>query len=266
MSWARPCRRRARGRVAPTLLALVLALAATPDRAAAQEPAWSARVFVEAFSVEDADDWLALRQQVDGRFSDGRRLELGVVQTRRFGTWDASLEAGTTLRPGDLNLSLDTRLTPAAEILEDLRLGVRAALPMGELVPSVGYRLQLFPEGAVHTASPRLEWYRGRWLLSGELRVIRSAVETVNVAGIARVTRRLGASWRAWVGLAAGEEDFLVGRAPARQLRTLTTRSLSGGAAYGFAPAWTLRVDLTGVDSDPRLDRIGGALTLTRTF
>lgn len=267
MSEARCCRRRTRTRRAAVLL-LALAVAALSPAAdgAAQEATWTARVHAGALSVEDRGDWTELRQELARRLPDGRRLALGSRQTRRFGTWDASLEAAATLRPGDAYLSLDARYTPGAEILEDALLGARLALPVGEVVPSVGYRLQLFPDGPVHTMSPRVEWYRGPWLVFGELRVIDSAVETVNFAGIARVTRRISSDWSAWIGLARGEEDFLVGRPPTRQLRTLRTQSLFGGVEHAVSPAWTVRVDLTGVDSDPTLDRIGASLTITRTF
>ena len=137
---------------------------------------------------------------------------------------------------------------------------------MGELVPSLGYRLRIFADGPVHTVIPRLEWYRGPWLLSGELRLIRSAVETVNVAGIARIARRISSHWRVWIGVAGGEEDFLVGRPPTRRLRTLDTRSLFGGVERTLPGGWSVRLDASGVDSDPRLDRVGGALTVARTF
>lgn len=259
------CRRRTRGRSVLAPLA-ALALLAGPAMGAAQEPTWILRAHGRALSVEDRGDWVVLRQQVARTFPDGRRFELGVLETRRFGTWDASLEGGAMLRPGDVSLSLDARVTPGAEILEDALLGARAALPLGELVPSLGYRAQLFPDGPVHTVSSGLEWYRGPWLFSGELRVIRSAVETVNLAGIARVTRRISADGRAWVGLARGEEDFLVGRPPAQELRTLRTQSLFGGLEVSFAPGWSGRLDLMGVDSDPTLDRMGVALTVTRTY
>lgn len=267
MSRGRPGDRTARRRLLRSLFLALLALHGADAGLEGQASEWTARASTQLLSVRDAEDWLTLRQEVERVFSDGRRLHLGVRETRRFGAWDTSVEAGATFRPGRrLHLSLDARVTPEAEVLEDARLGVRAALPVGEFVPSVGYRLQLFPDGPVHTASPRLEWYRGPWLLSGELRVIRSAVETVNFAAIGRVTRRVSVGWRLWVGLAAGEEDFLVGRPPDRSLRTLATRSLLGGAELRLPSGWSLRLDLTGVASDPRLDRVGGSLTVARGF
>lgn len=266
MTEAISCRRTTRRRLAAVLLGLAAATLPPAAHGSAQEATWTAHVHARALSVEDRGDWTVLRQQLSRSLPDGRRLELGLRQTRRFGTWDASLEAGATLRPGNVYLSLDARYTPGAEIVEDALLGARAALPVGEVVPSVGYRLQLFPDGPVHTLSPRLEWYRGPWLVSGELRVIRSAVETVNFAGIVRVTRRIAPDWSARIGLARGEEDFLVGRPPTQELRTLRTRSLFGGVEHDVSPGWTARVDLTGVDSDPTLDRVGASLTVTRTF
>lgn len=262
----RPTPRALPARLLPALLLLASALGA-PAAAPAQEGEWSGRLLFEGRAVRDAANWLALGQEAALVLEDGRRFGIGTAQTRRFGTWDASLDAGATLRPGgSLYLSLDGRVTPDAEIVEDARLGARAALPLGELVPSLGYRFQAFEEGAVHTVSPGLEWYAGSWLVSGELRIVRSAVETVNLAAIGRLTRRLSDGWIAWVGAAAGEEDFLVGRPPARELRTLTTRTLTGGVERALGDGWSARLSATAVDSDPRLDRIGSSLTLVRAF
>lgn len=259
-----PARSRGGGRL---LLSAIIGLLVTVASAPAQETGWSGRLFLQAQSVEDARDWLVFRQTAARRFAGERRLAVGLVQTRRFGNWDASLEAGGTLRPADETyLSLDARFTPDADVLEDARVGARAFLPLGELVPSLGYRLRIFGEDAVHSVSPRVSWYRGPWLFFGEMRIIRSAVETTNLALIGRVARRLSASWSVRLGVARGEEDFLVGRPPRQSLRTLTTRSLSAGVEHELARGWSVRMSATGVDSDPRLDRLGVSILLTRAF
>lgn len=244
---------------------LVLVIAA--DAAAGQETGWRATLGFRALAVEDADDWVEIRQEAVRRAGGGRRLRAALVQTRRFGVWDVSLEAGGTLRPHDrVYLTVDGRVTPGAQVLDELRAGTRAAVRLGEVVPSLGYEYRSYGDASVHTGSSRVEWYTGPWLLSWELRVIRSAVETVNLAAIGRVARRLSPDWRAWAGLAAGEEDYRVGRPPAQRLRTLTTRSAFGGAAWTGPAGWSLRVDLSGVESDPRLDRLGASLSVTRRF
>jgi len=236
-------------------------------QARAQEADWTGRLLVRGFSVRDADDWLLLRQEASRAFADGTRLRVGLTQTRRFGAWDASAGAGATLHPADrVSLTVDGRVTPAAEVLEDARMETRASLQAGPFVPSLGYRVQLYDEGTVHTVSPRVVWYGGPWRLSGEVRVIRSALETVNLAAIGRATRRLSARWSAWLGLASGEEDFLVGAPPTAALRTLTTRSAFGGVERTLTGGWSLRLTLTGIDSDPRLDRVGGSVTVARAF
>lgn len=237
------------------------------DEARAQDTGWTGRLLFRGFSVRDAESWLRVRQGASRVFAEGSRIRVGLSQTRRFGVWDVSAGAGGTLRPADrVYLSLDGRVTPVADVLEDARLEARGSLQLGRLVPSLGYRLQIFGEGTVHTVSPRLVWYGGPWRLSGEARVIRSAVETVNVAVIGRATRRLSPDWTAWLGLASGEEDFRVGRPPDRRLRTLSTRAASGGVEHDLDGVWSVRLSVTGVESDPRLDRIGGTLVLSRTF
>lgn len=247
--------------------AALLALALAAGAAAGQATGWRATVGLQALSVEDADDWLEVRQEVARRPGGGRQLRAALVQTRRFGVWDVSLEAGATLRPHDrVYLTVDGRVTPGAQVLDELRAGTRAAVRLGEIVPSLGYEYRSYGDASVHTGSSRVEWYTGPWLLSWELRAIRSAVETVNVAAIGRVARRISADWRAWAGLAAGEEDYRVGRPPVQRLRTLTTRSAFGGAAWTGPAGWSVRVDVSGVESDPRLDRLGGSLSVTRRF
>lgn len=271
---ARPARRRTAHldprprRAALACFALLLVtLPSLAVQARAQEADWTGRLLVRGFSVRDADDWLLLRQEASRAFADGTRLRVGLAQTRRFGAWDASAGAGATLRPADrVSLSVDGRVTPAADVLEDARLETRASLQAGPFVPSLGYRVQLYGEGTVHTVSPRVVWYGGPWRLSGEVRVIRSALETVNLAAIGRATRRLSARWSAWLGLASGEEDYLVGAPPTAALRTLTTRSAFGGVERTLTGGWSLRFTLTGIESDPRLDRVGGSVTVARAF
>lgn len=245
---------------------LVLLLVAAPG-ADAQEAGWTGRLFLQAQSVEDREAWVVLRQQAARSFSGGRRLRVGLTQTRRFGDWDASVGASGTLRPGGgTYLSLDGRVTPGADVIDDARFGARVSLPLDEFVPSVGYRLQLFGDDPVHSVSPRLNWYRGPWLFSGEVRVIRSALETTNVAAIGRVTRRISSAWSVRMGVARGEEDFLVGRPPGQSLRTLTSRSVSAGGEHRLPGRWTVRLDVTGVDTDQGIDRLGGSVTVTRAF
>lgn len=261
--------RRSAGLVPAALAVLAAAAAlAVPGREArGQERAWTGRVAVQGLSVRDADDWLELRQEVTRRLGDGRQVRLGLVGTRRFGAWDATLAAGATLRPHErVYLDVDGRVTPDADVLEDVRVGARAAVPMGEVVPSLGYEYRSYGGSDVHTVSARTAWYTGPWLLSGELRVIRSAVETVNVAAIGRASRRLSDSWRGWIGLAAGEEDYRVGRPPDQSLRTLTTRSAFAGTEWSGLDPWSVRMDLSGVASDPRLDRIGVSVSVARRF
>lgn len=233
----------------------------------AQEGGWTGRLLLQAQSVEDRESWVVLRQQAARSFSGGGLLQVGLTETRRFGDWDTSVGARGTLRPGGgTYLSLDARLTPGADVIDDARFGARLSLPAGELVFSLGYRLQLFGDDPVHTVSPGLSWYRGEWLFSGEVRLIRSAVRTTNVAAIGRVTRRITASWSARMSVARGEEDFLVGRPPEQSLRTLTSRSLSAGIEHDPAGGWTVRLDLSGVDTDQGIDRLGGSLTIARAF
>lgn len=248
-------------------LVATLALLLAAPAAVAQESGWTGRLFLQAHSVEDRESWLVLRQQAARRFSGGGLLQVDLTQTRRFGDWDTSVGGSGTLRPGGgTYLSLDARVTPGADVIDDARFGVRWSLPAGELVPSLGYRLQIFGDDPVHSVSPGLSWYRGAWLLSGEVRLIRSAVGTTNLAAIGRVTRRITPSWSVRMGLARGEEDFLVGRPPDQSLRTLTSRSLSAGVEHHPSGGWTVRLDLTGIDTDLGIDRAGGSLTVARAF
>lgn len=256
------CRRATRA-----LLAAAVLLWAGASAAPAQESGWTGRLLLRGQSVEDRKDWLRFRQAAERRFGRGRRLAVGLVQVRRFGDWDTGLEFGGTLRPGGgTYLSLDGRVTPGADVVEDALLGGRLSLPFGDVVPSLGYRLQLFDGEDVHAVSPRLDWYRGAWLFTGELRVIRSAVETTNLAAIGRVRRRLADAWSARLGVARGEEDFLLGRPPDQSLQTLTTRSVTAGLEHRPAPGWSVRLGAVLVDADPSLDRLGGSLLLVRSF
>lgn len=248
------------------LVGILLSPLGTPA-VLAQDSGWTGRLFLQSQAVEDRESWIVLRKQAARSFSGGGLLQVGLTGTRRFGDWDTSVGASGTLRPGGgTYLSLDARLTPGADVIDDARLGARVSLPVGEIVPSLGYRLQLFGDDAVHSVSPGLNWYRGAWLLSGEVRIIRSALGTTNVAAIGRVTRTITPSWSVRMGVARGEEDFLVGPPPEQSLRTLTSRSLSAGVEHDLSGGWTVRLDLSGVDTDQGIDRLGGSLTVARAF
>jgi len=133
-------------------------------------------------------------------------------------------------------------------------------------VPALGYEVKSYPQGAVHQLSPRLDWYEGRWFLRGEARFTRNTFGTINFAGIARAQADIAPDWQAWIGVAAGNEDFLVGAPPIQSVRTLRTRSAYAGAQWTGLPGWTLRLDVVGVHSEPRLSRAGAALSVARSF
>jgi YaiO family outer membrane protein len=255
----------------PARLALVVFALSTsalvPLSARAQQGPWVAQVGFQALSVSRSQDWYELRQDISRLWGRGDRAGGALVETSRFGHWDESLELRGTLHPVErLYVSLQGRWTPDGRILERYMLHATVSMPSGHFVPALGYEIKDYTEGPVHQVSPRLDWYRGRWFLRGEARFTRNTFGTVNVAAIGRAQTALAPDWQAWVGVALGNEDFLVGPPGDQSVRTLRTRSAYAGAQWTGVPGWTVRLDVVGVHSEPRLSRAGVSLSLSRSF
>jgi YaiO family outer membrane protein len=250
------------------VLATALAVPALlPGAARAQQGTWVAQLDFQGLSVSGSQDWFELRQGVSRLWSRGDRAGGALVETDRFGRWDQSLELQGTLHPRDrLYVSLQGRWTPDARILERYMLHATVSRPSGHFVPALGYEIKDYPQGPVHQLSPRLDWYGGRWFLRGEARFTRNTFGTINLAAIARAQAGLAPDWQAWVGVAVGNEDFLVGPPGNQSVRTLRTRSAYAGAQWTGLPGWTVRIDVVGVHSEPRLSRAGASLSLSRSF
>lgn len=260
-------RRATPARPAALLVLLCAAVPLRPGPVRGQDAPWSATLTAGWLSVSDAGDWSRIEESVARRWPRGDRLSGSVIHTRRFGRWDHGLGLGGTLHPDPrLYLTGSATVTPGAEIREEALLHAEVAFVAGPFVPSLAYEYRSYDQGPVHQVAPALTWYRGRWSVRGEVRVVRNDVGTVNLAGIARARLDVNEAWSAWLGASAGNEDFLVGPPGAQELRTLRTRSAVSGASWSGLPGWTLRLDVTAVDSDPRLSRAGATLSVVRSF
>lgn len=250
------------------LAALALAASASlPGAVRAQQEPWTGQFGFEALSVSGSQDWYELREGVSRLWSRGDRAGGTLVQTRRFGHWDQSLELRGTLHPRDrLYVSLQGRWTPDAQIVERYLLHAAVSVRSGRFVPALSYEIRDYAQGPVHQLGPRLDWYGGRWFLRGEARFTRNTFGTINLAAVARAQVGVAPDWQAWVGVAAGNEDFLVGPPSSQSVRTLRTRSAYAGAQWTGLPGWTVRLDIVGVHSEPRLSRAGASLSLARAF
>jgi len=78
---------------------------------------------LQALSVSGSQDWLELREAISRLWPRGDRAGGALVETRRFGHWDQSVELRGTLHPRHrLYLELEGRWTPDATILETAML------------------------------------------------------------------------------------------------------------------------------------------------
>lgn len=249
-----------------SLLALALAGAATSGLAA-QPAGWRATAGLGAWSVADADDWWEVSARAERRWGDGSRLGLGTASWRRFGTWDHSLEVDGAWRAGD-RVWLDGRVlvTPAAEVREELALRVGGSLSLPPFAVGIGYRVQEYAAGPNHSLVPHVEWYHGDLVVLARAWATRTLHDTFVGAALGRATLRVTDRLELWAGAAAGEEDFVVGSGAGREVRTLESRTLLLGGRVRMPGGWSVRWDLTGTASDPRLDRAGGAVQVGRAF
>lgn len=250
------------------VLFLALALLGAGTSGLAAQPAdWRATTGFGAWSVEDADDWWEISTRTEGRWGDGSRLGLGTVSWRRFGSWDHSLEVDGVWRAAE-RVWLDGRMlvTPGAEIREEVAFQVGGSVSLPPFAMGLGYRVQEFAGGPNHTLIPRLEWYHGDLFVLVRGWATRTLHDTFTGAVLGRAALRLTDRLELWAGAAGGEEDFVVGSGAGRQVRTLDSRTLLLGGRVRVAGGWSVRWDLDGTASDPRLDRLGGVIQVERSF
>lgn len=249
------------------LLLAVAALGAATTGLPAQAPGWRTSAGFGAWSVADAEAWWELSTRAERRWADGSRVGLGTVAWRRFGSWDHSLEADGVWRAGE-RLWIDGRVlvTPAAEIREEAALQVGGSWSLRPFAVGLGYRVQEFPAGTNHTVIPRAEWYHGDLFVLARGWVTRTLHDTYIGAAFGRAAVRVTDRLELWAGAAVGEEDFVVGSGGAREVRTLVSRTLLLGGEVRLAGRWSVRWDLTGTASEPRLDRLGAVIHVDRTF
>lgn len=257
-----------RPRSAAGLLLLVLAaLGAGTTGLPAQSPGWRATAGVGAWSVADAETWWELSARAERRWADGSRLGLATVAWRRFGARDHSLEVDGAWRAGE-RVWLDGRMlvTPAAEIREEAALEVGGTWSLAPFAVGLDYRVREFPAGTDHSLIPQVEWYGGDLFVLARGWVTRTLHDTYIGAVLGRAALRVTDRLEVWAGAALGEEDFVVGSGRAREVRTLVSRTLLLGGEMRVAEGWSIRGDLTGTASEPRLDRLGGAIAVGRSF
>lgn len=255
--------------VVPLLALLPMALPPSgPSALSAQQPAeWSVAASVGAWGVEDAPDWLELTERAERVHADGSRIGLEVASWRRFGEWDHAVEASGTLRASeDLWLHARGLVTPGARIREEGAGQVGASVALRPFSVGLSYQVRSFEEGTEHALLPEVTWYGGATTVFVRGWLMHTTADSRAGAGMFRVTHRVSDRVRLMWGGALGDEDFVVESAGGREVRTIRSETLLLGGIWDPVPDWTLRLDLAATDTDARLDRAGGTLTIRRSL
>jgi hypothetical protein len=195
--------------------------------------AWAAGELLGRFGATDATERLG-----------------GVLHPAR--RWWITIEAGTATRPAFM-----PRNTWEADVTGLVR--PRASL-------GLGYRRWNYGVGPVDIVIPHITVPTRA--VAWDLRVFisRNPSKRTDVASSVRATAAVGRRVEAWLLGAAGRESYLVGAAPAAQVRSLDTVTGGAGLRYNAGSGVTLTIEGDVVRSRPVLSRRGARIGVYRQF
>lgn len=218
--------------------------------------------------VTRSQDWSAYGAQLAWASTAGHKLWANVEWIGRFGERDGAQKIGGVLHPAArwwISLEAGTALRPELAPKNSWELDL-TALVSGRASLSLAYRRQNYVPGPVDVVMPHATLQIAQ--LSWEVRLFlaRNPSARTDAAFLIRATAPLGRRAAGWLGAGAGRESYLVGAPPVQAVRSLKTVTGTAGVRYNAGRGFTLRGDVTVVESDPVLSRRGVALGVERSF
>jgi YaiO family outer membrane protein len=218
--------------------------------------------------VTASDAWSTAGAQVTLVSARGHTAWVAGEFLGRFGTTDATERLGGVFHPDPrwwITVEAGTAARPAFMPRNTWEADVTALVkPRASL--GLGYRRWNYGVGPVDIVIPHITVPTRT--VSWDLRafVSRNPSRRTDAAFSLRATAPLARRAEVWALGAAGHESYLVGTAPAAQVRSLETLTGAAGLRYNAGSGFTVTIDAEVVRSRPVLSRRGARVGVYRQF
>lgn len=216
--------------------------------------------------VANSADWSTVGTQFTLTATRGHAAWVAAERVGRFSRTDATVRIGGVLRPGPrwwITVEAGTAARPAFLPRNTWEADI-AALVTRRASLGLGYRRWNYTVGSVDFLTPHLTVQTGEVSWDVRVPVSRSPAERIDVAFSLRATSPLSSRAAAWVLGAAGRESYIVGIAPAAQVRSLETATGAAGLRYNVGSGITVKIEAHVVRSRPVLSRCGVGVAIEK--
>jgi YaiO family outer membrane protein len=218
--------------------------------------------------VTSSEDWSTAGAQLRLSTAAGNAAWVAGERLGRFDQTDATQRLGVTLHPGPrwwIAVEAGTARRPAFMPKNSWEADL-AALLARQISLGLTYRRWNYVVGPVDFLVPHLTLDVRPVAWDLRVSLSRNPSQRTDAAFIIRATAPLAPRATLWMLGAAGRESFLVGTAPAAQVRSLETVTGAAGLRYDAGSGFRLSIDATVVRSRPVLSRRGVRIEIERRF
>ena len=218
--------------------------------------------------VTGSADWSTAGAQLTLATTPGHRMWAAAERSSRFGANDITERIGGVLHPAPrwwITLETGTALQPAFMPKNTWEADVTALATRRGSV-GLAYRRWNYVVGPVNVVMPHFSVQIRAVTWDVRVSLSRNPSQRTDAAFYVRATTPLSPRVAAWLLGGAGRESYLVGTAPASQVRSLDTVTGAAGLRCSMGNGFTLRLDVSVINSRPVLSRRGAGLGLERQF
>jgi len=218
--------------------------------------------------VTGSADWSTAGAQLTIATTPGHRVWAAAERLSRFGANDVTERIGGVLHPAPrwwITLEAGTALQPAFMPKNTWEADVTALATRRGSV-GLGYRRWNYVVGPVNVVMPHFSVQTRTVSWDVRVSLSRNPSRRTDAAFYVRATTPLTSRVAGWVLGGAGRESYLVGAGPTSQVRSLDTVTGAAGVRCSVGNGFTLRLDVSVINSRPVLSRRGAGFGLERQF
>jgi YaiO family outer membrane protein len=218
--------------------------------------------------VTGSADWSTAGAQLTLATTPGHAVWAAAEFLSRFSAHDATQRIGGVLHPAPrwwITVEAGTALQPAFMPKNTWEADVTALLTRRGSF-GLAYRRWNYVVGPVDVVIPHFSLQTRTVSWDVRVSLSRNPSQRTDAAFYVRATIPLTRRVTGWVLGGAGRESYLVGTAPAAQVRALDTATGAAGLRCSVGGGFTLRLDASVINSRPVLSRRGAGIGLERQF